>query len=385
MLLDKLNVKRNLNLEGLAKQMTKKVVHIVYSFGCGGLEKVIANLINHSTQYDVEHLVVSLIDDVSMQYQLDFPIKIIVLNKRSGNDLISHKKLYVLLKKLKPQVINTYNFGTIEYHFTAKMAGVPVRVHSDHGRGGDDPQGKDWLHNIFRKIIAQFITEYVVVSNDLFTWITKTLNIKKCPTSLIHNGVVVKNQVPLKNAPLNTFVTVGRLDNVKNQKLLINAFAQAVNTGADFDGCILHIVGDGPLHEALNGQIHNLNMQNSIKLLGFRSDIEDILSDSDVFVLSSVYEAMPMTILEAMANKTPVICTNVGGISKFITEQEAWFVASNNVDELSEKLITIRTATAARKQKVDKAYLLTKDNYSVDNMVKEYMNKYQIQMKKVSR
>jgi sugar transferase (PEP-CTERM/EpsH1 system associated) len=361
--------------------MTNRVVHLVYSFGCGGLEKVIANLINHSKQYDVEHVLVSLTDDTSMLDQVDEKIKIIVLDKKPSNDIKTHFKLFSLLKKLKPKAINTYNFGTIEYHFVAKLAGVPIRVHSDHGRGGDDPAGKDRLHNMFRIFIAKFITEYVVVSYDLYQWVINDLKIERNKVSLLFNGVVVPESIDYVDSSVQTFVTVGRLDKVKNQKLLINAFAYAVKNKLEFADCILNIVGEGPLYQELSDQIDSLNMQESIKLLGFRNDITNILDNSDVFVLSSVYEAMPMTILEAMANKTPVICTNVGGISQFISEEQTWFVESKNCEALANKLNEVRINDEARLKKVNNAYALVYDKYAMQQMVKAYMDKYCIEEK----
>ncbi|TWX52501.1 glycosyltransferase [Colwellia hornerae] len=360
-------------------KVTNSIVHLVYSFGCGGLEKVIANLINHSTEYDVEHILISLTDDTSMLEQVDKKIKVFVLDKKSGNDVKSHFQLFSLLKKLKPQAINTYNFGTIEYHMVAKLAGVPTRVHSDHGRGGDDPAGKNKLHNFFRKFIANFITEYVVVSYDLFQWISKEIKVNRNKLSLLFNGVAVPAEIEHSSSSPKTFVTVGRLDKVKNQKLLIDAFAQAVNTLDGFEHCILNIVGDGPLYDELSSQISLLNMNDSIYLLGFRNDITTILKDSDIFVLSSVYEAMPMTILEAMANKTPVVCTNVGGISKFISEKQAWFVESKNCKTLANKLNEVRINDECRLEKVSNAFSLVSEKYDMKQMVKAYMAKYGIE------
>jgi glycosyltransferase involved in cell wall biosynthesis len=251
-------------------------------------------------------------------------------------------------------------------------------VHSDHGRGGDDPAGKNKLHNFFRKFIANFITEYVVVSYDLFKWIINDINISRNKVALLFNGVAVPEQIEHSSASPKTFVTVGRLDKVKNQKLLIDAFAQAVQTLDGFEHCILNIVGDGPLYNELLSQINSLNMNDSIHLLGFRNDITSILKDSDIFVLSSVYEAMPMTILEAMANKTPVICTNVGGISKFISEEQAWFVESKNCKALANKLNEVRKNDECRLEKVTNAFTLVSDKYEMKQMVKVYMAKYGI-------
>lgn len=379
MLLVNLNVK--LKSKGILLKVTKSIVHLVYSFGCGGLEKVIANLINYSTEYDVEHVLISLTDDISMLEQVDKNIKVFVLGKKSGNDIKTHFKLFSLLKKIKPQAINTYNFGTIEYHMAAKLAGVPIRVHSDHGRGGDDPAGKNKLHNTFRKFIANFITEYIVVSYDLFQWVLNDLKINRKKLSLIFNGVAVPEKIEHSSSSPKVFVTVGRLDKVKNQKLLIDAFALAVNTIDGFEDCKLNIVGDGPLYNELAAQINALNMNDSIYLLGFRNDITTILKNSDIFVLSSVYEAMPMTILEAMANKTPVVCTNVGGISKFISEKQAWFVESKNCQALADKLNEVTINDEYRLEKVSNAFNLVSEKYEMKQMVKAYMAKYGIAKK----
>ncbi len=361
--------------------MVDKVVHLVYSFGCGGLEKVIANLINHSQEYDVEHIVISLTDDMTMLEQININITTFVLNKKTGNDLGIHFKLYSLLKKLKPKAINTYNFGTIEYHLIAKLAGVAVQVHSDHGRGGDDPLGKNILHNRFRKFISYFISEYIVVSYDLFQWVLNDIRITSSKLSLLFNGVVIPKNIEPSSIEINTFVTVGRLDKVKNQKLLIDAFSFAIKNIPDFEHSKLNIVGDGPLFNELSSQIKLLGMEESIFLLGFRDDIDVILNDSDVFVLSSIYEAMPMTILEAMANKTAVICTDVGGISTFITEEHAWFVQSENCQAMANKLNEVKINKEKCAIKIESAYELVSEKYALHQMVKEYMDKYKITLK----
>jgi len=366
--------------------MAQKVVHLVYSFGCGGLEKVIVNLINRSTQYNVEHIIISLTNDISMSAQFDHTIKVITLDKQSGNELTSHRKLFALLKEIKPQVLNTYNFGTLEYHITAKLARVPRLVHSDHGRGGDDPQGKNKLHNLFRRFVSYFLSGYVVVSYDLFNWIENSIKVNKKKLLLIFNGVEVNpDGINQKQCEPSTFVTIGRLDPVKNQTLLINAFAKALNDFDEFKYCQLNIVGEGPIQAQLNEQIKSLGVESSIHLLGYKDNVSEILEGSDVFVLSSIYEAMPMTILEAMANKTPVICTDVGGISKFISSKEAWFVETNNVTALANKMREVKKTAVERNNRVETAFKLVDENYSLKYMVERYMSLYKIGLKKDSK
>ena len=151
--------------------MTLKVVHLVYSFGIGGLERVIVNLINSSEDRDAVHHVVTLVDDHAFAGNLGTNATMHCLNKKEGKDLLCHVRLYRLLKSIKADVVNTYNFGTIEYHPIACLAGVPMRVHADHGRESsykkiDNPA----KYELFRKLMIPFINYYVVVSKDLEKW-----------------------------------------------------------------------------------------------------------------------------------------------------------------------------------------------------------------------
>ncbi len=362
----------------------EKVVHIVPSFGCGGLEKVIVNLINNSEHYNVNHILISLTTDFELAKEINSPVDIYCLGKKPGNDVTSHFKLFKLLKKIKPTAFHTYNFGTIEYHLVAKLAGVATTVHCDHGRGGDDPKGQNNFNNFFRKQISRFIDHYIVVSYDLFKWVTEDLQISPSKVQLVFNGVSVEAEVPkkVKSKSVNhsefIITTVGRIDPIKNQKLLLDAFELGKQRFSHWQNVKLQLVGNGPLFDELNRYTSTLNSKSDIAFLGFRSDVPEILAKADLFALSSFYEAMPMTILEAMAMKTPVITTNVGGISKFISEQHAWFVETDNVEAYCTTLNEIMSDEVGRHKKVSVAHQLVFDNYSMDKMVDTYMGLYKI-------
>ncbi|MAZ66080.1 MAG: group 1 glycosyl transferase [Kangiellaceae bacterium] len=364
----------------MEKGMAKTVVHLVYSFDCGGLEKVIVNLANHSADYPVKHVIVTLTPQQSMFEQIRVPAEIFCLNKPPGNDIGTHRRLYQLLKQLKPHVLHTYNFGTIEYHFTAWLAKVPVRVHCDHGRGGDDPKGENRKNNMLRRFLARFIHHYVVVSYDLYDWVTGALGLSKDKVSLIFNGVSLDEFACPNRAPHQPYrlCTIGRADKVKNQRLMIDAFVKAWDTTPAFRDAQLDIVGDGPEYASLCDYIKALPSQYPIQMLGFRSDIPEQLAASDAFVLSSVYEAMPMTILESMASHLPVICTQVGGIGHFVSENEVWFVPTKNVEAMARTMVELRTQDDKRQQKVQNGYRLVKEKYSLDAMVKQYMALYRL-------
>lgn len=85
-----------------------------------------------------------------------------------------------------------------------------------------------------------------------------------------------------------------------------------------------------------------------------------------------------MTILESMALGIPVVTTNVGGISKFISDQEVWFVEPNNAEQMSDLFVQILSGSADIQQKVERAYNLVSSQYSVESMVAQYMKLYKI-------
>lgn len=360
------------------ESMKKKVVHLVYSMGCGGLEKVIVNLVNGSSDA-FEHIIVTLIPEFEMTSSINQRVAIHCLHKRPGKDIGCHKRLYFLLKELKPDVINTYNFGTIEYHITAYLAGVKIRVHSDHGHGGDAQDGLNKKNNFIRKISSYFINDYVVVSKDLMEWVTKVVKVKPGKIHLIQNGVDVPSAILAKHPFSNdekVICTVGRLDPVKNQSLLLNAFKLALESISI--PVKLKIVGDGPERKALESLSVELGIEPFVDFMGYREDVREQLESCDVFVLSSHYEAMPMTILESMAIGRPVVTTDVGGIRHFLNENYATFVPPGDVKALANELMDKVSDSTDSKEQITNAHKLVLDKYSLSTMARKYSKIYQL-------
>lgn len=359
--------------------MTKKILHLVYSMGCGGLEKVIVNLINASKDYSCEHIIVTLTPDHELVPLIDGKTSVYCVDKKPGKDIHCHWRVFKLFRKLQPDVINTYNFGTIEYQMIAKVAGIRLGVHCDHGRGGDDFLGENGRNNTVRRFMSRFIDVYIVVSKDLYSWVKNDVRIKSKQIKIVQNGVALENYSDRCNSTTAfTFCTVGRLDEIKNQTLMIKAYHQALVICPDLLSTKLKLVGDGPMRGVLKALVASLQLENNVELMGYREDIAKILSMANAFVLSSNYEAMPMTILEAMASHVPVVTTDVGGIRHFISDQEATFVESGNQQLLTKKFIDLYLHPENYHAKINKAFKLVSDNYSLQNMCKIYMDIYEV-------
>jgi sugar transferase (PEP-CTERM/EpsH1 system associated) len=359
------------------------IVHLVPSFGCGGLERVVVNLIKHSDAYAVEHIVIAIENDLTMKSELPEHVKVYCLEKLPGLNFSAHGRLYRLLKEINPKAFHTYNFGAIEYHAVAFLAGVPIRVHADHGLGGDDPSGRSFKHNIFRRGISTLIHHYVVVSDDLKNWVIDTVKVNPARVGVVWNGIAVPECSPNKRKSYSEaepflFLTVGRLAEVKNQQGLIEAFTLAKQKDPHFDA-ELHLVGDGPLMPELQAQREASLAKSAIFLHGLQFDIAQRLATADAFVLSSHYEAMPMTVLEAMAATRPVICPKVGGVADFIRPEEALLLESNSVMLLSEAMLTLyHMSYEERDELANAGHLAVQTRYDMSRMVDSYMERYRI-------
>ena len=354
------------------------IAHLSYSLGFGGLEQVIVNLVNHSSDYPVRHIIITLTDDQALQSSLQPDVEVFCLNKAEGNDLGSHMRLFKLLREQRVDVLQTYNFSTIEYHPIAWLAGLRHLVHSDHGRGGDSSRGTGRKQNGLRRFCSLFLDHYIVVSPDLQRWAQQTLKLRAPKLALVYNGVDTRRYSPAEAIGEGFQVcTVGRADPIKNQALMIDAFALACQRDQQFSReSRLQIAGDGPVLDELREHITQRAMEEHIKLLGFRRDADRLIQQSQLFILSSNYEAMPMTILEALACGVPVICTDVGGTRYLLSEHEGWLAPAGDAEGLADCLLEAFHNPARRAEKGRAGRTKVVSHYSIEKMVADYMAAY---------
>ncbi len=361
------------------------IVHLIYRLDIGGLERVMLNCIaNMQAQANFKHVVISLTDANSFAQDAVTPITVYCLDKQPGNDLTTHFRLFRLLKKIKPKILHSYNLSTIEYHPIARLAGVKGHIHAEHGRDYTDPQGLNKKHNLLRRLVSPFIDQYICVSDDLYQWLINTVGISAHKTRLIHNGIdtdkfnLPKVSMTHSQQPLRLGI-IARLTQVKDHHNLLQAMA-TLKTLLTVEQMMpkLSIIGDGPLDEQLRQQALALAITEHVEFLGARNDIAECLAELDIFVLSSIAEGIPMTILEAMSASTPVIATAVGGVPEIISSEEQGFlVAKEEPLALAQaikqyldhpKLIPLHGAKARAK---------VLEQFSEQAMVAQYLTFYQ--------
>ena len=363
------------------------VVHLIYRLDFGGLETLLVDCINHLPPERYRHAIVCLTGYTAFADKIARPgVELYALDKAPGLGLGIHVKLFKLLRKLRPAVLHTYNFACAEYAAPAWLAGVPVRVHAEHGRDASDPQGLNRKHNFLRRALVPFIDRYVPVSHDLTRWLTNVVGIPAAKTQLIMNGVDTGRFAPNLAAAgtpwagQDVFVigTVGRLQDVKDQASLIAAFALLCAAQPEARARLrLAVIGDGPLRDTLARKARDAGVADLVWFAGARNDIPELMRSFDLFALSSIAEGTPVTLLEAMACGLPVVATNVGGIPEVVQDGvNGALVAAGDAPALAAAL-GLYAADPARVQEHGAAARLNIErHYSVAAMVAAYTALY---------
>ena len=311
------------------------VVHLLYRLDFGGLETVLAECINRMAPAKYRHAIVCLTDYTAFADKITRPgVGLYALHKPPGPGLGTHVRLWQLLRRLRPTILHTYNLSAIEYALTATVAGVPVRVHAEHGRDLSDPTGANRKHNLLRRLMTPFIDTFIPVSKDLRHWLQTVIRVPQSKNLLINNGVDTDQFRPATNTTAAsaaaggdmsgdatfTVGTVGRIQDIKNHRGLVLAFEQLCALLPEQAHRLrLTIAGDGPLMPALRQQVAASRVGSRISLLGARSDIADLMRSFSVFILPSFAEGTPITLLEAMASGLPVVASDVGGIPEVVS------------------------------------------------------------------
>lgn len=219
--------------------------------------------------------------------------------------------------------------------------------------------------------------QFVVAVSD---HIQRTLTQYRVPphrTRVIKNGIVLRDygMAPRSSLdPIIRILNVGRLTEQKSQTDLIAAAHLLIQRRLSVH---IDIVGEGELRANLAQQIQHVGMTDHVKLLGFRDDIQSLLQRADIFVLPSLDEGMPISLLEAVACHVPVITTAVGDIPKLIVDGESGVIVEpRNPLGLADAIQQLAGNAALRRSLSEEALKRLQDTFSSKQMFAEYAEVY---------
>lgn len=352
-----------------------KVLHIIPDFGTGGAEKLVLDLVANYNSDKFEVAILSLYDKADTIYEKQLEkngAKVFYLDKKPGLDVSIIMKTLKIFNLYKPEIIHTHRYVVRYTLIPSILKRIPVKVHTVHNIAEKE---LDKIGLKLQRIAYKYFGyKPVAIANSIKNSIESFYKMES-NVPLINNGVDLE-KYPLSirgNNNIIELIHIGRFSPQKNHEVLIDAFNFVVKERKNIR---LTLVGDGELRESIEAKVKALGIGNYIKFLGIREDIPDLLAASDIFVMSSDWEGLPLTVLEAMSTGMPIISTNVGGVPDICENgKNGFLVDSQNPKQLYEAIIRIADDQKLRYDMGQKSYQLSKE-YDIKTVQKKYEELY---------
>lgn len=294
--------------------------------------------------------------------------------------------LFSICKIIREGGFNVVDAHSPQAQFWGLLAAIltrtPFKVCTVHSSYGLTETGiRKLLYVLVLKLNIFFDIPFVSVSEAVSAYLTG-LGAKKDRVTLIRNGISMPDASQtdaLRERQRTAFglkkddfviISVGRLEPVKGHIYLIeaiNALKSRHSNTSNAVKCI--IVGDGRDFNALTERIAALDISNEVRLLGFRTDVEELLPMADAFIMPSLSEGLPYALLEACAVELPIVASNVGGMAHLLKNGEtAILVQPENIPELVNAIMYIRENPLQSKAMGKAAYAVVKNEFSIETM-----------------
>lgn len=364
------------------------IAHVMFRLTIGGLENGVVNLINTMSRHRYRHAIICLEDSTDFRERIQpDDVEVREMNKSQCSRFGLYRRLFGAIRELSPAIVHTRNLGALDALPPAWLAGVPARVHGEHGWNIDDLSGENVRHRRLRSLYRPLVDHYVSVSEHLACYLRETIGVPNERVTQIYNGVDSHRFRPGEAGlphgdfgdPRNVVIgTVGQLRPEKNQGMLVDAFARLVAQGHEAAGRLrLVVVGNGPEENDLERRVAEAGIADRVWLAGARNDIPELLRALDLFALPSKTEGISNTILEAMATGLPVVATDVGGNAELIVDgATGTLVPADDPDAMADALWRYARDPQRRSEHGSAARRRVLERFSLETMVDAYTRVY---------
>jgi glycosyltransferase involved in cell wall biosynthesis len=369
-----------------------KILHFIETGGPGGAEQVFLTYVKTLRDMNIEVLAVTLregwlttrLDEEKIERRL-------LTSKKSRIQLVF--LLYSLIKSERIDLVHSHLLDSNFYcSIAATLANVP-HIGTEHGD----------IHHLRKKRMAAYktrLTSFFTSHIFAVSLFSKNALIKsgmsKRKVSVLPNPFdfttdktkripreTRMNYLGLSDQSPDTWIWihVANLRQVKDQTSLLEGFAKSTSRKEHPQKLIL--VGDGSLRNELEKKAFSLGISEDVLFLGFRNDIQELLSLADGFILSSLSEALPISILEAARAKLVLLSSSVGGIPEIITDSETGFLFPPlSPDSIAGKIDYVITHKEKARITAENAYTTLSRRLNSDVIMEEALGRYHSLLKK---
>lgn len=359
-------------------------MQITHDLTIGGLQQVVVNICKKidRERFDISVLCLRQLGDFAPDLER-LGIEVMLLpQKKSGVDYLSFLKVAKILREKKIEVIHTHNTQPlIDGTLGALLANVGTIVHTDHSRAFPDKRRymfAEWL-------MSHFVYKVVGVSVPTSADLMKYEKISPGKIVTVPNGVdgaqyaapvdIQKKKTELGIKGNGPVIGLGvRLSLQKGITYLLQAMPEITKR---FPDVTLVIAGEGNCEEDLRREASEIGIGGNTVFVGARLDMHEVLKVLDLYVLPSLWEGLPMVLLEAMAAGCPIVATNVGGNRTVISDGEnGSLVETRNTKALAEEIIRLLGNEQLRSQYAKNGLKTFNDRFTSDVMTAQYEKLY---------
>jgi len=362
------------------------ILHAIDTSGPGGAETIFVELATHFNNGNYRSYAVIKREGWVSKTLRKRNIEPIIIDNKGSFNLFYLLKLVYFIKNNRINILQSHLFGSNIYSSMAGIiCGIPV-VSVFHGNVDIDNNEK--YLSLKSKIINKGSTRIIFVSEYLRNYLLAIMSIDISKCQVIHNGIklgkfrkLIKHKFREQLGLLESDILIGSIGNIrpaKNYNILVDAAASLILKDGHKNYKFLIVgAGDNALQLELQEKISKLGLQESILFLGFRNDIDIILSNLDCFVLCSTTEGFSISIVEAMACGVPIVATMCGGPEEILTNgNNGLLVEANNSVFLAESITKIVNDSYLREKLVKNALIEVKQKYDFKLMTESYKSIY---------
>jgi glycosyltransferase involved in cell wall biosynthesis len=363
--------------------MTRTVVHFTDSDGFGGMQIALLTLLSRLESREWEPILMyhpaagnQLLREGASRLGVQVHE---VASMHGWRGMIQLRGFIRQLRSHRPAVFHAHLDGPLACKYGlagAALAGIPAIVATEQLF-----TPVPWRRSIVvERLVSLGVDRYIAVSKELAEHLRTDLHLPRKKIQVIHNCISfqVGNQIPSpdlrtsltggRNLPI--VFTTARLEDQKGVAYLIDAAIRLPDV-------VFLIAGEGSLRSALEKQIQEGGLVDRVHLLGHREDVADLLAVCDVFVLPSLNEGLPLSVLEAMALRRPVIATATGGTSEVVADRETGLlVPPADSDALADAIRSLLVEPMWADQLAAQGEMHVREGFSAEVMTRRVVDVY---------
>ncbi|HEX7185291.1 MAG TPA: glycosyltransferase [Thermoanaerobaculia bacterium] len=350
---------------------TPHLLHVLPTFVPAGLEMRTVNLIAGFGR-ELRHSILSVDGrtDAAARLPAGAPVRILPSPPKAGS-LLTTARLREVLRRERPDLVLTYNWGAFDMLLAARSAGFRQVIHHEDGFNADEAHTFKRRRVLARRAALGGVRRLVVPSNRLYEIATELWKVPAEKVTLVRNGILLDAYEPADGNPglrrelgiPEDALVVGTVGHLRPEK----NFLRLLDACAALPGVHALIVGEGSERAALEERAARPDLAGRVHLAGYRPDPPRFYQAMDVFALTSDTEQMPVCLLEAMASSLPIVTTDVGDIRQVLpVEQAPWLaplqgeataaVLADKLGELAGDPETRRRLGAINRRQVETSF-----------------------------